>query len=119
MECLTQTVLAFGLFFVREDTPLANISKADVEYVAELAKLTLDDDAKERLVREMGEILSYMDQLSELDTTGIEPMMHVLDIINVFREDMVGQSLTNEQALANAPASHEGYFLVPRILEQE
>lgn len=112
-------MLAFGLFFVPKDTSLASISKADVEYVAELAKLTLDDEAKERLVREMGEILSYMDQLNELDTSGIEPMMHVLDITNVFREDVVGESLSNDQALANAPASHDGYFLVPRILDQE
>ena len=111
-------MLAFALFFPK-DTSLANLSKADVEYVAELAKLTLDDDAKERLVREMGEILSYMDQLNELDRAGIEPMVHVLDIVNVFRDDVVGESLTNEQALANAPASHDGYFLVPRILDQK
>lgn len=98
---------------------MAKISKEDVEYVAELAKLILDEEAKERLTREMGEILSYMDKLNELDTEGIEPMMHVLDITNVFREDVVGESLSNEEALANAPASHDGYFTVPRILDTE
>lgn len=98
---------------------MAKISKTDVEYVAGLAQLTLDEPTKERLVAEMGEILGYMDKLNELDTTGIEPMMHVQEMTNVFREDVVTPSLPRESALANAPKTDGEYFLVPRILDTE
>ena len=64
---------------------MAKITTQDVEYVAGLAQLILDDDSKERLVHEMGDILEYMDKLEELDTDDIEPMMHVLDLVNVYR----------------------------------
>ncbi|MCC6490257.1 MAG: Asp-tRNA(Asn)/Glu-tRNA(Gln) amidotransferase subunit GatC [Candidatus Hydrogenedentes bacterium] len=98
---------------------MAKITKADVEYVAGLAQLTLDEATKERLVGEMGDILGYMDKLNELDTTGIEPTMHVLEMTNVFREDEVTPSLPRETALMNAPKTDGEYFLVPRILDTE
>lgn len=98
---------------------MAKITTQDVEYVAGLAQLILDDDSKERLVHEMGDILEYMDKLEELDTEGIEPMMHVLDLTNVFREDVVRESLSREVVMENAPKSDGEYFLVPRILDTE
>ncbi|PCJ60815.1 MAG: Asp-tRNA(Asn)/Glu-tRNA(Gln) amidotransferase GatCAB subunit C [Candidatus Hydrogenedentota bacterium] len=98
---------------------MAKITTEDVEYVAGLAQLILDDDAKQRLVKEMGDILSYMDKLSELNTDDVEPMMHVLDITNVYREDVVGKSLTREQTLKNAPKHDDEFFLVPRILDAD
>jgi len=98
---------------------MAKITTEDVEYVAGLAQLILDDDAKQRLVKEMGDILSYMDKLSELNTDAVEPMMHVLDITNVYREDVVGKSLTREQTLKNAPKHDDEFFLVPRILDAD
>ncbi|HOE65293.1 MAG TPA: Asp-tRNA(Asn)/Glu-tRNA(Gln) amidotransferase subunit GatC [Candidatus Hydrogenedentes bacterium] len=98
---------------------MASITKSDVEYVARLAQLTLSEEAKDRLVGEMSEILSYMDQLNALDTTGIEPTMHVLEMVNVYRDDVVEPSLTREEALANAPKTDGEYFIVPRILEME
>ena len=98
---------------------MAKITLKDVEYVASLAQLTLDEEAKQRLLREMGDLLAYVDKLNELDTDGIEPMMHVLDISNVYREDVVTGSLDHEAALKNAPKTDGAYFLVPRILEPE
>lgn len=98
---------------------MAKITLEDVEYVAGLAQLTLDDEAKQRLLKEMGDILAYVDKLNELDTDGIEPMMHVLDISNVFREDVVTGSLDRDAALRNAPKTDGAYFLVPRILDTE
>lgn len=98
---------------------MAKITTEDVEYVAGLAQLILDDDTKERLVQEMGDILSYMDKLNELDTEDIEPMLHVLELTNVYREDIVGESLPRDVVLANAPAEDGEFFLVPRILDQE
>lgn len=96
---------------------MSKISTADVDYVAGLAQLRLDEAAKERLVREMGEILGYMDQLNELDTENVEPMMHAMEMINVFREDEVGTSLARETALGMSPMHDDEYFLVPRILD--
>lgn len=98
---------------------MAKITTDDVEYVAGLAQLILDDDSKERLVHEMGAILNYMDKLGELDTENVEPMLHVLDLVNVYREDVVTESLPRDVAMQNAPKSDGEFFLVPRILDQE
>ncbi len=98
---------------------MSTITKADVEYVAGLAQLQLDDDAKERLTHEMATILNYMDKLNELDTENVEPMMHAMAMTNVFREDVVEPSLPRDKALEGAP-SHDGeFFLVPKILETD
>jgi len=98
---------------------MAKITKADVEYVAGLAQLDLDDATKERLVSEMGDILAYMDKLNELDTADVEPMLHVLEMTNVYREDEVRPSLDRDTALMNAPQTDGEYFLVPKILDTE
>ena len=98
---------------------MSTITEQDVDYVAGLAQLSLDDETKERLVQELGAILAYMDKLNELDTSDVEPMVHVLELANVYREDEVGTSLDRETALANAPKSDEEYFLVPRILDAD
>ncbi len=96
---------------------MSKITEQDVAYVASLAHLRLDDDAKARMAREMGDILAYMDALNALDTSNVEPMMHALEMTNVFREDETGPSLSREDALKNAPMDDGAYFLVPRILE--
>lgn len=98
---------------------MAKITLEDVRYVANLAQLSLDPETEERLVREMGDILSYMDKLNELNTDGVEPMMHVMEVSNVFRDDEVGVSLDRDTALMNAPNSDGEYFVVPRILDLE
>ena len=88
---------------------MSKITTEDVEYVAGLAQLILDDDSKERLVHEVGDILNYMDTLNELDTEGIEPMMHVLDLANVYREDVVTESLSHEEVF-KMPLNLRGTF---------
>lgn len=96
---------------------MAKITKEDVEYVAALAQLSPDEATKERLVKEMGDILAYMEQLNRLDTSDIEPTMHAMPMTNVFREDEAGTSLERDAALANAPKTDGEYFVVPRILD--
>lgn len=98
---------------------MGKISTKDVEYVAGLAQLELDDAAKERLAQEMDEILSYMDKLNELDTANVEPMMHAMEMTNVFRQDVVGESLPRDIALRDAPQHDGEYFIVPKILDTE
>lgn len=98
---------------------MAQLTLKDVEYVAALAQLSLDEAAKRRMLDDLGNILGYIEKLNELDTTGVEPMMHVLDLANVYREDVVGPSLDRALALRNAPNTDGAYFLVPKILGAE
>ncbi|MCA9778646.1 MAG: Asp-tRNA(Asn)/Glu-tRNA(Gln) amidotransferase subunit GatC [Candidatus Eremiobacteraeota bacterium] len=98
---------------------MSKITQNDVEYVAGLAQLDLDDAAKSRLVQEMSDILSYMDKLNELDTDGVEPMMHAMALTNIFREDEVKPSMPRELALRGAPMHDTEYFMVPKILDAE
>ena len=104
---------------VRLGVGMPKITKADVEYVAGIAQLTLDEDAKERLVGELGTILDYMETLNRLDTSDVEPMMHVQEMANVFRNDEVRPPLERAAALANAPKHDGEYFLVPKILDAD
>ncbi len=98
---------------------MSRITEKDVDYVAGLARLRLDGEARARRVREMGDILNYMDQLNALDTDGVEPMMHALEITNIFRDDTVGESIPRDLALKTAP-QHDGvYFIVPQIIDAE
>lgn len=92
------------------------ISSADVEYVARLAHLKLSDNEIEDMAIKLGSILNYMQQLRNIDTRGIEATTHVLPLANVFHQDEVGPTLTNEEALANAPDRDGNYFKVPKIL---
>jgi aspartyl-tRNA(Asn)/glutamyl-tRNA(Gln) amidotransferase subunit C len=93
------------------------ITKKEVEQVAKLARLELSEDEKGTFARQLSAILSYMDQLKTLDTGGVEPTSTVLPTDNVFRDDQVRPSLPQETALANAPDQADGFFRVPRILE--
>ena len=92
------------------------ISSADVEYVAKLAHLSLSDDEKKDMEQKLGSILDYMQQLQKIDTTGVAATTHVLPLENVFREDVVGETLDKEKALALAPEREGDYFKVPKIL---
>jgi aspartyl-tRNA(Asn)/glutamyl-tRNA(Gln) amidotransferase subunit C len=96
---------------------LSNITEKDVEYVANLAQLTLDDETKSRLVGELSNILDYIDKLNTLNTDGVEPMMHVQPMTNVFRDDEIAPSLDRDAFLERAPKHDGEYILVPQILE--
>ena len=83
---------------------MANIIDDEtIEYVSILAKLELSEEEREQAKKDMGRMLDYIDKLGELDTEGVEPMSHVFPVQNVFREDVVTNSDTREQLLANAP----------------
>ncbi len=92
------------------------ISSGDVEYVAKLAHLHLDETEKKDMETKLGSILGYMQQLQQIDTTGVEATTHVLPLANVFREDIVGETLDTEKALAQAPERDGNYYKVPKIL---
>lgn len=92
------------------------LSREEVEHVAKLARLSVDEKEVELFQKQLSDILSYVEQLNELDTSQIEPTSHVLDLTNVLREDEVKPCLTREEALAGAPEPGEGYFHVPKII---
>ena len=98
------------------------ISRQDVEHVARLARLALGEEELAIYGEQLGRILEHAARVTSLDTEGIEPTFHPLPLSNVFRPDVPGSpapGLSQEEALANAPAVESGHFRVPRILEVE
>ncbi|MCG6931248.1 MAG: Asp-tRNA(Asn)/Glu-tRNA(Gln) amidotransferase subunit GatC [Desulfofustis sp.] len=92
------------------------IKREEVEHVAHLARLDLEGDELEKMTSQLDMILSYVAQLDELDTTGIEPTTHAFSITNAFREDAVKPSLEQQEALANGPDHTRDSFVVPRVI---
>ena len=93
------------------------ITKQEVEKVARLARLALTDIEKTAFAKQLSEILTHVETLKQYDTVGVVPTATVLGQVNVFRPDMVQTSLSVEHALANAPESIDGFFVVPKIIE--
>ena len=89
----------------------------DVKYVAHLARLSLTPDEEQRFGAQLGNVLGYIDKLKEVDVTGVEPTAHAFPLVNVTRPDEVRPSISNEDALRNAPAKANGLFIVPKIVE--
>lgn len=93
-----------------------SVTLKDVEHVAALARLSFSPEEKQNLVKELNEILAYMEQLNKLDTTNVEPLSHVIELRNVFREDILRPGLSREEALKNAPAKTDKFFRVPKVI---
>jgi len=89
----------------------------EVEYIARLARLSLDDKEKQKYAGQLSKILDHMGHLNALKTDAVEPTSHPLPLNNVWREDEVKPSLPVEEALRNAPAQDRGFFKVPRIMD--
>ncbi len=93
------------------------VTEKDVRYIAGLSRLVIPENEMEKFTEQFNQILNYADILQKIDTTGIEPTAHVIPLSNVLREDVVENSVSNEEALKNAPAVHNGGFKVPRVIE--
>ena len=89
----------------------------NVKYVADLARLELTPEEQQKIGAQLGSILGYIEKLKEVDINGVEPTAHAFPMVNVTRADETRPSLTTEEALRNAPATANGLFLVPRIVE--
>lgn len=94
------------------------ISRQDVEKVAQLARLAVTSAEKDMFAEQLSQILRHVDKLNQYDTTGVEPTATVMGYVNVFREDVIRPSLSPEKALANAPEREADGFVVPKILEE-
>ena len=89
----------------------------DVKYVAHLARISLSPEEEQKIGAQLGNILEYIEKLKKLDVTDVQPTAHAVPLINVMRADEIQPSLSNEDALRNAPAKANGLFLVPKIVE--
>ena len=92
------------------------LTKPEVEHIAFLARLQLGPEEIDTITQQLNSILGYMEKLSELDTSGIEPTTHALHLSNAFREDRVIPSLDREDVLALAPEQGGSAFVVPKVI---
>jgi aspartyl-tRNA(Asn)/glutamyl-tRNA(Gln) amidotransferase subunit C len=92
------------------------LSKKEVEHTAWLAHIELSEKEKTLFTEQFNEILDYFKKIDDVDTTGIEPTYHVLDLKNVSRKDKTKPSLTTEEALKNAPKKEKKFLKAPRII---
>ena len=93
------------------------ITKEQVKHVANLARLSLDEDEKETYTEQLSKILDYIDKLNEVNTQKIEPMTQPIPTVNVMRVDIVKKLFERDEMLKNAPVEEYGFFRVPKIGE--
>lgn len=96
-----------------------SVTVKDVEHIAKLARLEFSGEQKEKFTHQLNQILAYVEQLKRLDTSNVEPLLHVIDVSNRFREDKVEVGLTSEEALKNAPAKTDKFFKVPKVIGEK
>lgn len=94
------------------------IKKDDVKHVAELARIEFNEEDIEEFTKQLGSILKYMSKLNELNTSNVEPTSHVLDVSTPLRDDIVEDWLSKDEVLKNAPKEENGFFVVPKIIDE-
>ena len=97
---------------------MSKVPREEVEQVAILARLALSEEEIKRLQHEMSRILEHADKLQAVDTENVEGTSHVIPMTDIYREDQVGESLTPEEVVGNAPDAADTFFKVPRIVEE-
>ncbi|MCE2786914.1 MAG: Asp-tRNA(Asn)/Glu-tRNA(Gln) amidotransferase subunit GatC [Bacteroidota bacterium] len=95
-----------------------DISNELIDKLADLAKLEFNGDEKEHIKNDLSRILTFIEKLNEIDTTGVEPLIFMSDAVNVLREDEVIQTISKDEALKNAPKKDSDYFRVPKFLDK-
>ena len=94
------------------------VNDALVDKLAQLARLKFEASEKEEIKNDLQKMIAFVEKLNELDTTGVEPLLHMTDEVNVLREDEVMGSITRESALKNAPLHDEKFFKVPKVIRK-
>lgn len=93
------------------------ITKELVQYLESLGRLELSPEDEERTQKDLSDILGYIDQLSELDTEGVDPLSHVTGVSNIMREDKIANDDMRDAVLSNAPETKDGTILVPKTFD--
>jgi aspartyl-tRNA(Asn)/glutamyl-tRNA(Gln) amidotransferase subunit C len=94
------------------------INEAMVDKLATLSRLKFNDEEKVELRKDLQNMLEFVNKLQELDTSGVEPLLHISSGLNVFREDEVQQEISREEALSNATIKDDQYFKVPKVISK-
>lgn len=89
-----------------------------IDQLSHLARLTIKPEEKEKLQKDMQQMIGFIEKLNELDTTGIEPLMHLTEEINVLRADEVKGSVSRAEALQNAALKNDAFFMVPKVIKK-
>ena len=89
----------------------------DVKYVAHLSRLALTLEEEQKMAAQLSSVLGYIEKLKEVDVSSVEPTAHAFPLVNVTRPDETKPSLSNDEALRNAPSKANGLFMVPKIVE--
>ncbi len=95
------------------------VTQKDIEYIAKLSKLKLNENEMEEYVEDLNKIIGYVEKLNELDTSNVEPLSHPVMKENAFREDVVKTSIDRNKVLKNAPEADDEYFRVPKVINQK
>ncbi len=90
-----------------------------IDRLAVLAKLKFSEEEKKELNADLERMIEFVEKLKEVDTTGIEPLLHITDAVNVLREDEVRQTITRQEALLNAPLTDGSFIKVPKVIKRE
>ena len=90
-----------------------------IDRLARLAKLKFSEEEKKDLKTDLERMIEFVEKLKEVDTTGVEPLLHITDAVNVLREDEVKQTITKQEALLNAPLTDGNFFKVPKVIKKE
>lgn len=93
------------------------IDQETLQKIAHLARLNFDAQAAEKMSANLSQVLNWVEQLQEVDTEGVAPLTNMSAEVNAFRNDVVGEQLTQQQALKNAPQQENGFFSVPKVME--
>jgi aspartyl-tRNA(Asn)/glutamyl-tRNA(Gln) amidotransferase subunit C len=89
----------------------------DIDYVANLARIALNDEEKKAFAGQLDNILKYIEKLESADVSGVEPTAHPFEVVNVWREDAAGESFSAETATSDAPAARENMVVVPKVVD--
>jgi len=90
-----------------------------IDRLAQLAKLKFSEEEKKELKTDLERMIEFVEKLKEVDTTGVEPLLHITNAVNIVREDEVKQTITKEEALLNAPLTDGNFFKVPKVIKKE
>ena len=95
-----------------------NVNDELIDKIANLARLKFNSEEKEDIKKDLQQMIGFIDKLDELDTTGVEPLLHMSENVNVLREDEVGGTISREEAFRNAPLHDEQFFKVPKVIRK-
>ncbi len=96
---------------------MPDVPQLDIDYVARLARIALTDDEKLRFAQQLGDVLTYVEKLKQVDVAGVEPTAHAFEVVNVWQADVPSTPLAPEAALGNAPAVRDQMIVVPKVVD--